>query len=64
MHVLFGAHDILDLTTNGYVLVAADATEEQRSAERATRKRDHKALFYIHPCVDETVFENIVDSKT
>ena len=40
MRVLFGAQDVLDLVTNGYVPVAADATEEQRSTERATRKMD------------------------
>ena len=48
MRVLFGAQDVLDLDTNGYVPVAVDATEKQRSAERATRKRDQKTLFYIH----------------
>ena len=48
MRVLFGAQDVLDLVTNGYVPVTPDATEEQRYAERATRKRDRKALFYIH----------------
>ena len=64
MRALFGAQDILDLVSEGYVPVAADATEEQKSAERATRKRDQKALFYIHQCVDESVFEKIVDSTT
>lgn len=29
-----------------------------------TRKKDHKALFYIHLCVDMKVFEKIVDSTT
>ena len=45
MCVLFGAQDVLDLVTEGYVPVAADATEEQKSAERAMRKMDQKALF-------------------
>ena len=64
MRVLFGAQDVLDLVTDGYVPAAADATEEQRTTERMTRKRDQKALFYIHQCVDESVFEKIDDSAT
>ena len=64
MRVMFGAQDILDLVTNGCVPAAADATEEQRTTERMMRKRDQKALFYIHQCVDENVFEKIADSTT
>ena len=64
IHVLFGAQDVLDLVTDGYVPAAADATEEQRTAERMMRKRDQKALFYIHQCVDESVSGKIVDSTT
>ena len=64
MRVLFGAQDVLDLVTDGYVPAAADATEEQRTAERVMRNRDQKALFYIHQCVDEIVFEKIANSTT
>src|SRR3954462_11832946 len=59
MHVLFGAQDVLDLVTRGYVSIAADAMEEQREAQRETNKRDQKALFFIHQCVDVNVFEKI-----
>ncbi|KAK2364715.1 hypothetical protein QL285_089556 [Trifolium repens] len=64
MRVLFGAQDVLELVTDGYVPVAADATEEQKEAQRKERKRDQKALFFIHQCVDENVFEKIADSET
>ena len=64
MRVLFGAQDVLDLVSEGYVPAAADATVEQKSEEKATRKRDQKALFFIHQCVDENVFEKIVDATT
>ena len=40
MRVLFSAQDVLDLVTEDYVPVSADATKEQKSAERATRKKD------------------------
>jgi hypothetical protein len=64
MRVLFGAQDVLDLVTEGYVPVAVNATEEERVAQRETRKRDQKALFFIHQCVDANVFEKIADSTT
>ncbi|XP_058783017.1 uncharacterized protein LOC131657663 [Vicia villosa] len=61
---VFGAQDVLDLDTDGYVPVVADATEAQRKTQRELMKKDQKALFYIHQCVDASVFEKIVDSTT
>ncbi|KAK2363413.1 hypothetical protein QL285_088402 [Trifolium repens] len=61
MIVLFGAQDVLELVTEGYVPVAADA---QKLAQKDTKKKDQRALFYIHQCVDENVFEKIADSET
>ena len=64
MIVLFGAQDVLELVTEGYVPVAANATDAQKLAQKDTKKKDHRALFYIHQCVDENVFEKIADSET
>ncbi|KAK2364503.1 hypothetical protein QL285_089370 [Trifolium repens] len=64
MIVLFGAQDVLELVTEGYVPVAADATDAQKLAQKDTKKKDQRALFYIHQCVDENVFEKITDSET
>ncbi|KAK2405339.1 hypothetical protein QL285_054585 [Trifolium repens] len=64
MIVLFGAQDVLELVTEGYVPVAADATDAQKFAQKDTKKKDQRALFYIHQCVDENVFEKIADSET
>jgi hypothetical protein len=64
MRVLFGAQDVLDLVTDGYVPVAADAMNEQKNAQKEVRKKDQKALFFIHQCVDVNVFEKIADSTT
>ncbi|XP_058765205.1 uncharacterized protein LOC131638656 [Vicia villosa] len=46
MRVLFRAQDVLDLVTEGYVPVAVDATEEEKVAQRETRKRDQKELLF------------------
>ncbi|KAK2375565.1 hypothetical protein QL285_076452 [Trifolium repens] len=64
MIVLFGAQDVLELVTEGYVPVAADATDAQKLAQKDTKKKDQRALFYIHQCVDENVFEKTADSET
>ncbi|KAK2458032.1 hypothetical protein QL285_005238 [Trifolium repens] len=64
MIVLFGAQDVLELVTEGYVPVAADATDAQKLAQKDTKKKDQRVLFYIHQCVDENVFEKIADSET
>ena len=48
MRVLFGSQDVLDLVTDGYNLLEADATEDQKIAQKVLRKKDQKALFYIH----------------
>ena len=64
MRVLFGAQDVLELVIDVYIPVAEDATEDEKEAQRNKRKRDQKALFYIHQCVDVNVFEKIVDSMT
>ena len=48
MRVLFGAQDVLDLVTDDYVPIVVDAMKEHRNAQRDTRKKDQKVLFYIH----------------
>ncbi|GAU33702.1 hypothetical protein TSUD_148530 [Trifolium subterraneum] len=42
----------------------ANATEQQRTTFRETQKKDSKALFLIHQCVDSKVFEKIADATT
>ncbi|GAU40816.1 hypothetical protein TSUD_398000 [Trifolium subterraneum] len=42
----------------------ANATELQRTTFREAQKKDSKALFLIHQCVDSKVFEKIADATT
>ncbi|XP_019425092.1 PREDICTED: uncharacterized protein LOC109333970 [Lupinus angustifolius] len=64
MKVLFGYQEVLEIVQNGYQSVGEDATEAQRSTFKECKKRDYKALFMIHQCVDESNFENISGAKT
>ncbi|GAU44957.1 hypothetical protein TSUD_100290 [Trifolium subterraneum] len=42
----------------------ANATKQQRTTFREAQKKDNKALFLIHQCVDSKVFEKIADATT
>ncbi|GAU31439.1 hypothetical protein TSUD_222100 [Trifolium subterraneum] len=42
----------------------ANATEQQRTTFREAQKKESKALFLIHQCVDSKVFEKIADATT
>ncbi|XP_019450632.1 PREDICTED: uncharacterized protein LOC109352903 [Lupinus angustifolius] len=64
MNVLFGYQEVLDIIQEGYQSVGEDATEAQRLVHRDCKKRDCKALFMIHHCVDESNFEKISNAKT
>ncbi|GAU39117.1 hypothetical protein TSUD_22950 [Trifolium subterraneum] len=44
--------------------LSANATEQQRTTFREAQKKDSKALFLIHQCVDSKVFEKIADATT
>ena len=64
MRVLFGAQDVLEFVNDGVPDLAGNATEAQRNLHREKKKKDQKALFYIHQCVDAKIFEKIAESTT
>ena len=51
MRVLFGAQDVLELVTDGYIQVTKDAIEEER--ERGTEKQEEERSkgVVLHPLV-------------
>ncbi|XP_019439046.1 PREDICTED: uncharacterized protein LOC109344747 [Lupinus angustifolius] len=64
MKVLFGYQEVLEVVQNGVQLVEDDAPEVQQSTSRESKRKDCKALFMIHQCVDESNFEKISSAKT
>lgn len=60
----FCYQDVLDVVCDGVTMIGATATEVQRNTNRDQRKKDSKALFVIHQCVDANVFEKIVEYET
>ncbi|MCI73467.1 hypothetical protein A2U01_0094731, partial [Trifolium medium] len=52
MKVIFGFQEVQEVVETGIGDLAADATDAQRQARRALKKKDFKAMFFIHQCVD------------
>jgi len=63
MKVIFGFQDVLEIVSNGIEALPENPTDVQRNAPKEAKKKDCKALFYIHQCVDDKVFGKIVDSE-
>lgn len=64
MDVIFGFQDVTDLVKNGIPAEVEGATEVQTAAHKAMKKKDCKALFLIHQCVDDVNFEKISGAKS
>uniref|UniRef100_A0A151UH28 Retrovirus-related Pol polyprotein from transposon TNT 1-94 n=1 Tax=Cajanus cajan TaxID=3821 RepID=A0A151UH28_CAJCA len=64
MKAIFGFQEVLDIVLSGYDELPETPTNAQRATFRDAKKRDCKALFYIHQCVDDNNFEKISLAKT
>ena len=61
MKVIFRFQDVVEILNDGISELEVDATEAQKVAHKDQRKKDGKALFLIHQCVDCDVFEKIIE---
>ncbi|XP_073224917.1 uncharacterized protein [Cicer arietinum] len=61
MKVLFGYQDVLDMITDGITPLGKEATAAQQAKFKEDKKKDYKALFLIHSCVDSDNFEKVGD---
>ncbi|XP_057452837.1 uncharacterized protein LOC130744689 [Lotus japonicus] len=64
MEVIFGFQDVLELVTSGYEALPENPTTEQTTAHREVKKKDLRALFIIHQCVNPANFMKIATAKT
>jgi len=62
MKAVFGFQDVWDLVENGLEPIGASATKEEKTAYNEKKKKDYKALFIIHQCVDADNFEKVGDA--
>ncbi|MCI04310.1 retrovirus-related Pol polyprotein from transposon TNT 1-94, partial [Trifolium medium] len=59
MKVIFGNQDVWEIITNGLENLSNNATYTQKSAFKELKKKDCKALFILHQCMDAANFEKI-----
>ena len=64
MKVIFGFQDVLDVIKNGVPVLDRGATDAQKAAHKETQKKDCKALFLIHQCVDANHFDKILNATS
>ncbi|XP_019451813.1 PREDICTED: uncharacterized protein LOC109353910 [Lupinus angustifolius] len=64
MKVLFNFQEVNKAVENGLVAPGPEATEIQRTMFKEAKKKNNKALFLLHQCVDDTHFEKIQNAIT
>lgn len=64
MKVVFRYQGVLDIISTGVTPLAENPTEALRATHREQLKKDDKAIFLIHQCVDANVLEKIIEYET
>lgn len=64
MKVVFRFQDMWNLVTEGVPILGGKATDEDKLANNELKKKDFKALFIIHQCVDPDNFEKVGDCES
>ncbi|XP_019459979.1 PREDICTED: uncharacterized protein LOC109359743 [Lupinus angustifolius] len=59
MKALMEYQDVDEIVEQGFPILAEGATEEQRKGHKENKKKNCKAMFLLHQCVDEAHFEKI-----
>ncbi|XP_019451739.1 PREDICTED: uncharacterized protein LOC109353832 [Lupinus angustifolius] len=59
MKVIFAYQEVREVVEEGYPELAEGATDALRVVHRENKKKDNKAMFFLHQCVDNAHFEKI-----
>ncbi|PNX99990.1 hypothetical protein L195_g023263 [Trifolium pratense] len=60
MKVVFRFQEMWNLVTEDVPTIDARATDEEKTTNKELKKRDFKALFIIHQCVDATILRRFL----
>ncbi|GAU17221.1 hypothetical protein TSUD_324240 [Trifolium subterraneum] len=63
MKVVFRFQEMWSIVTEGVPTLGVHATDEDKEVNKELEKRDYKALFIIHQCVDPDKFEKVEQVK-
>jgi hypothetical protein len=64
MKVIFGFQEVQEVVETAIEALPANASDAQQQAYRALKKKDFKAMFFIHQCVDLTNFQKIENASS
>ena len=64
INVVFCYQDLWDLVKEGVATLAEDVADQEKAAHKELKKKDYKALFIIHQCVDANNFEKVSDAES
>ena len=64
INIVFCYQDLWDLVKEGVTPLATNVTNEEKAAHKELKKKDYKALFIIHQCVDADNFEKVSDAES
>ncbi|XP_019418567.1 PREDICTED: uncharacterized protein LOC109329352 [Lupinus angustifolius] len=59
MKVIFAYQEVREVVEEGYPELAEGAIHALRVVHRENKKKDNKAMFFLHQCVDNAHFEKI-----
>ena len=64
MKVLFGFQDVMDIVKVGVQEPVEGSSDAVKAACKEQKKRDYKALYLIHQCVNDENFEKIASATS
>jgi hypothetical protein len=64
MKVVFRYHGVLDVIQSGVTPLNEAPTETARATHREQMKKDDKAIYFLHQCVDSNVLKKIIEYET
>ena len=59
MRVMLGYQEVLEVVVNGVLDLDANPTEMHKQIHLENKKKDCKALFFLHQSIDSGIFEKI-----
>ena len=64
MKVDFGSQDVLEIVEKAYEQPQNEnaSSQNKKDALATLRKKDQQALTFIHHCLDDSMFEKVVDA--
>jgi len=62
--VILGYQDVAESVEEGFPALGKALTDEKKATYKEDKKKDCKAMFLIHQCIDEAHFEKMAGAAT